>query len=332
MKRVLIFLLLISLLQSGYAQIIRGTILDKSSDAKIGYATVYIDGTFVGTNSDQNGNFELDISKYNSMPLTVSALGYNRITITDFEKNVPLVIYLTPKFFELKEVVINSKKYSKERMENLFIFRREFLGDTDNGKSCVIMNEGDISFGHDSSGDTLKAFVQKPLTIINKRLGYTITYFLNKFEYCKQDKYFLYDGSAVFKKDTTARVTQKNAFERRRRYAYIASRMQFFRELWKNDIDNSGFRIINSFNETLSYNDIVITKNDQKKFIYYNGPLIISYYRRGDASNIKFLKKGVFFDENGYCEPAGILWEGKMSMLRIGDLLPYEYAGIYKLN
>ena len=332
MKRILIFLLFISLLQSGYAQIIRGIILDKSNDAKIGYATVYFDGTFVGTNSDQNGNFELDISKYNSMPLTISALGYNRITIADFEKNEPLVIYLTPKFFELKEVVINSKKYSKERVENLAIFRKVFLGDTENGRNCLIMNEKDISFSYDAAGDTLKAFAQKPLLIVNKKLGYTITYFLNKFEYCKQDKYFIYDGNSIFKKDSTGGIAQRQAFERRRRYAYIGSRMQFFRELWKKDIDDSGFRIINSFDELLSFNDVVKTKDDQKKFFSYNGPLIISYYRRGESSYVKFLKKEVFFDQNGYSDPSGILWKGQMSKLRVGDMLPYEYAGIYKLN
>jgi len=326
MKKLIIFSLLISLLPSAHAQIIKGTILDKSNDAKIGYATVYIDGTFVGTSSDQNGYFELDISKYNSMPLTISALGYNKMTIIDSLKQEPLVIYLTPKIFKLKEVVINSKKYSRERLENLFIFRKEFLGETENGRNCVILNEGDISFSHDSSGDTLKAYSQKPLRIVNKKLGYTLTYFLNKFEYNKQDKYFLYDGSAIFKKDSTGGISQRQAFERKRRYAYIGSRMQFFRELWKNTIDDSGFRIINAFDERLGYEDLVKTKKGQKKYFYYNGRLIISYYRRGESSYVKFLNKGVFFDQNGYSDPAGILWEGQMSKLRVGDLLPYEYV------
>jgi hypothetical protein len=328
MKKTSLILLMSLLFPSAYSQIIRGTILDKTDDSRITYASVYIEGTFVGTYTDQNGNFELNISTFNTMPLTISALGYKRLTLTDFLRSTPLIIYLTPKVFELNEVIINSRIISKERKENLFIFRNEFLGVTENGNSCIISNENDISFGYDSTGDTLKAFASKPLLINNKRLGYKLTYFLNRFEYCRKDKYFFYDGSAVFNKDSTAEGSEKHAFERRRRYTYIGSRMQFFRELWKDNIDNTGFNISNVFDEKLDYKDVVTTKDDQRKFFYYKNRLIISYYRRAASSYIKFLKKGVFFDQNGYFDPAGILWEGQMSVLRIGDLLPYEYISI----
>jgi len=66
---------------------------------RVNFATVYFNGTFVGTHSDQNGYFELDISKYKSMPLTVSALGYYTVTISDLSSAKYYRILLVPKVF-----------------------------------------------------------------------------------------------------------------------------------------------------------------------------------------------------------------------------------------
>jgi hypothetical protein len=44
-----------------YNQVIKGTVFDKKTNEKIGFATLYFNGTFVGTYSDENGHFELDI-------------------------------------------------------------------------------------------------------------------------------------------------------------------------------------------------------------------------------------------------------------------------------
>ena len=100
MKRIILLLLLINLFQGGHAQFVHGIVHDKSDNSKIGFASIYINGTSVGTNSDQNGYFELDISKYGSLPLTISALGYYSVTLADFSREKPIEVYLTPKMFE----------------------------------------------------------------------------------------------------------------------------------------------------------------------------------------------------------------------------------------
>jgi len=325
MKKIIIILILINLFPSGYSQLLKGIIIDKSNNARISFATVYINGTYIGTYSDKNGNFELDISKYSSMPLTVSALGYNRETLVDFVKDKPLVIYLTPKVFELKEVVINSREQSRQRKGRLLIFREEFLGKTDNGQNCEILNEQDINFSYDEKTDTLKAFSANPLIIINMRLGYKIIYYLEKFVSCKRGQYFSYDGSVIFNKDSIADGSQKQNIERRRRYAYLGSRMHFLRELWNNNLKASGFSIINMLDESLDYKMLVTKKDGPEKFLYYPEKIGIGYYSRDPSSYIVFKKGKVFFDANGYFDPDGISWEGQMSRQRLGDLLPYEY-------
>jgi CarboxypepD_reg-like domain len=325
MKRIVLLLLLINFYSFGYSQIIKGTIFDKSNNSTISFATIYLNGTYVGTYSDQNGYFELDITKFSSMPLTISALGYYSITLSDFSKDKPLVTYLTPKVFELNEVIIKSKSLSRERKEKLIIFRNEFLGTTENGQNCEIINENDIIFNYDSDKDTLKVFASKPLLINNKRLGYKITYYLDKFEYYKKNKSFFYQGSIVFNEDSISERVQKQTFDRRRRYAYLGSRMHFFRELWTNNLNTSGFKILNSSDESLNYKNIVIQKDSLRKFLSYPEKIGIGYYSRTPSSYIVFLKDEVFFDKNGYFDASGIVWEGQMARLRIGDLLPYEY-------
>jgi hypothetical protein len=325
MKKIIFFLLLFNFCSFTYSQIIKGTILDKSNDSKISFATIYLNGTYIGTYSDQNGYFELDITKYSSMPLTISALGYYSITLPDFSKDKPLVVYLTPKVFELDEVVVKSKSLSRERNEKLILFRNEFLGPTENGQNCEIINENDISFNYDSDKDTLKAFASKPLLINNRRLGYKITYYLDKFEYYKKTKSFFYQGTIIFNEDSICDKTQKQSIDRRRRYAYLGSRMHFFRELWTNNLSKSGFKILNSSDEDLDYKNLVIQKDSLRKVLSYNEKIGIGYYSRTPSSYIVFHKNEVFFDKNGYFDSSGVAWEGQMAKLRIGDLLPYEY-------
>ena len=144
-KFILLFLF-ISIHIVGYNQVIKGTVSDFKDHSRINFAYIYFNGTFVGTNSDKNGYFELDISRYASMPLTISALGYYSITLTVVSSEKPLTIFLQPKLYELQEVVISEKSNDRERRKNLKLFTDNFLGTTKNAKSCVITNPGDIIF------------------------------------------------------------------------------------------------------------------------------------------------------------------------------------------
>jgi hypothetical protein len=108
MKRIVLLFLHISLCTTAYNQVISGRILDKDTKKPIDFATAYFAGTFTGTNTDKDGNFELDISKNKSMPLTISALGYYSVNITDLLPGKKLMIYLAPKNYELNEIVIRA--------------------------------------------------------------------------------------------------------------------------------------------------------------------------------------------------------------------------------
>jgi hypothetical protein len=326
MKKFVLLFLFINLQIVAYNQVIKGTVFDQKTKERIGFATLYFNGTFVGTYSDENGNFELDVSKNASMALTISAIGYYSFTLTEFSTGKPVLVYLTPKVYEMKEVVVSAKSHAMQRKANLRTFRNQFLGETDNARNCTIMNESDITFNYDSDRDTLKAFASKPIIIDNRALGYKITYFLDKFEYYRRSNSFIFKGNIIFTKNLITEESEKQAFERKRKTAYLGSRMHFFRALWADDLKSTGFVIENSAGEILAYKDIVDDKVSPRKFLQYPDKLGICYYTKLPVSTIVFLKQQVYFDSNGYFDPTGISWEGEMVKQRIADWLPYEYS------
>jgi hypothetical protein len=330
MKKLFLILILANHFSFLISQTIQGTILDNKTKEKIAYAAIYISGTFNGTYSDQDGNFKLDISKYSSMPLSISAVGYNSVTLNNFSTDKPLTIYLTPKVYDLNEIIIKAKSLARKRRSNLILFKDIFLGQTDNASECIILNEKDITFNYGYDKDTLRAYASKPLQIVNNALGYKITYFLDKFEYDKKNRTFYYKGEAFFNEDIILNVTQKQSYDVQRRSSYLGSRMHFFRELWVDNLKSAEFVVQNLSGVDLNYKNLVYEKSSNKKYLTYPGNLIIEYKSKFIKGYIVFLKDPVFFDATGYFDASCISWEGDMALQRIGDLLPYDY--VYKGN
>jgi hypothetical protein len=330
-KSILLLYVLFCSCLTVYNQVVKGTICDQYTKIPIDYALVYINGTFVGTHTDKNGNFELNISKNSTMPLTVSALGYYSNTLTGFSRDTVFSVFLTPKVFELTEVVVTDKANSKARKTNLKLFKDAFLGTTQNARNCKIINENDIKLMCNSNNDTLKAFCTKPIQIDNKALGYKISYYLDKFEYDRRSNSFFFRGNIIFNEDLKTSNTQKRRFERRRKSAYLGSRMHFFRALWYNDLDSEGFKVMNLPNNVLLPEEFVIQTGsldttNSRKYLRYEYPLHIAY-KKMVPKTIIFMDEGdVYFDNNGYFDPIAISWEGEMAKKRIADWLPYEYS------
>ena len=329
MRKLILIYLFTNFYIVAYNQIIKGTVLENKTRNPI-IATIYFNGTFVGTQSDLNGNFELDVSKNASRPLTISSIGYYSVTLTSFSTNKPLIISMTPKVYEVKEVVISSKSLVMKRRANLNLFKNVFLGTTANARNCKIINENDITFNYDSDRDTLKAFASNPLLIVNRALGYKMTYYLDRFEYTKRDRSMLFTGTLIFTEDLADEETNMRLYERRRKNAYLGSRMHFFRALWADKLTSTGFIVKNSIGNSLFYKDIVeesspYSQNNYIKYLKSNEKLSILYYTK--LSYIVFNKEKVDFDKDGFFDKTGmsISWEGEMMDQRVGDMLPYTY-------
>lgn len=317
-----VFFLLLGTLS--FAQVITGVVLDQESREPIDFASVFFNGTFVGTTTNEHGNFELDISKYANRPLTISAIGYASSTINDFFPGRQHQVLLVRKLFDIEEVTVSTKSLVRKRRACMRIFRKEFIGLTSNAHKCYILNEKDISFNYDSDKDTLRAHSSKPIRIQNLSLGYDISYHLDRFEYDRITKTVLYTGSIIFNLDLIVDDESMKRYERRRAYAYTGSSKHFFRSLWADSLNASGFKVSSyRTGERLQYENLVYQDSEGRKHLQYNEDLKIDYYDQ--LSYISFLEYRVHFDQDGYFDPISIIWTGEMSKQRIADFLPYEY-------
>jgi hypothetical protein len=338
MKKLFSILVLIVLGSLVYSQVINGTIFDIQSKSTIPYAAIYFTGTLVGTAADEDGNFEIDITDYASMPLTIRAIGYESFTLKIIPTDELCKIYLTPSSYEIEEVSVQTKSLVRRRKAYLRLFRREFLGTTGNERECEIMNENDITFNYGSDKDTVKAYASAPIVVYNGALGYIITYYLDEFEYDKDRNIITFKGDIVFSEDLAVKDRNNHSYTKKRELAYYGSCMHFFRALWANNLRATGFVIIHSSNNQLSdsykyatgedkfikYKDIVIQDNKNNRYLMYSDNLQIFY--KAQSSNMIFLKSKVLFEQNGFFDPSAIRWEGDMAEQRVADMLPYEYS------
>jgi len=324
MKNYIFALLLLNLSLAGSAQMIKGTVYDKNTGDIISYATVYFNGTFVGTSSDQNGNFELRISRENrSMPITVSCIGYHSVTVADFSEDEALDVYLQAHLYEISDVTIRTKSLERKRKRYLKLLKEELIGTTVNARGCKILNEEDISFNYHSDEDTVKAYALAPILIENKSLGYKITYYLDRFEYYKGTQFTFFSGNLIFKEDLTDKDEQAPVCKKRREFTYLGSRMHFFRVLWSGQLKKSGYKIRDQLNKALKADDIILQDGLNNKYLSHDTDLSIEYMDH--ISFIKFVDQPVYFDSSGFFNP-GIKWEGYMALQRIADMMPYEYT------
>lgn len=330
-KKHILLLLLFLFNYSAFSQIITGVVLDEETNETIPFATIYFGGTFVGTSADSEGNFTIDISEYASMPLKFSAIGYHTFSLTGHKSTELSIVYLKPKVYEINEALVETKSLAKQRRRNLKLFKSEFIGSSANSKNCVITNEEDITFNYDSDRDTLKAYAKKPIHLVNRSLGYNVTYYLDKFEYYRRSSTLYFSGEIIFDKDLYLEDPD-TSFLIRRADTYFGSRMHFFRALGANAIESNNFIITDSENLIIENQRLVDLSENGDRYLTYNEQLmdgnnrLIIGYNQKLYSEIDFLKERVFFDEYGYFDPAGVSWEGDMGRFRIADWLPFDYS------
>jgi hypothetical protein len=88
----------------------KGVIYNSETKEKVPYVNIWVENENIGTTSNENGEFTLDISRGDF--LILSSLGYEnkRIEISKISNTISL----NPKITELREVIINSTKQRKE--------------------------------------------------------------------------------------------------------------------------------------------------------------------------------------------------------------------------
>ncbi|WP_430813589.1 carboxypeptidase-like regulatory domain-containing protein [Carboxylicivirga sp. RSCT41] len=322
MKTLLFIFALLSIQLLSFSQVVSGFVLDQSNNAPICFATVYYNGTFAGTSSDEKGYFELKRYEGNVRPVTVSAIGYYSQTLELDEQSGSLLIRLQPKTYQLSGATVEAKSLERKRRRYLRLFRNEFLGTGYNAEHCKIVNEEDVTFNYNSDKDTIKAYALKPIVIENCALGYRVVYYLDTFEYYKKEQATFFAGNLKFEEDLSLGANDIETYQLRREDAYKGSRMHFFRVLWAEELEASLFKIRNEQNVFLTSEEVLKMDENHNRYFNYPGRLLIQY--GGSRSIIEFIAAPVYFDETGFFNP-GIKWSGRMALQRVADWLPYEY-------
>lgn len=271
--RATLFFLIIIYSQLLYGQsVISGKVYDISNSNPIGYATVYINGTTMGTITNLNGSFQID-PKVFPCQLVVSCIGYNTKVINIENTDVSnLNIYIKPKTTSIDEVVV---KGNDLRMQNLMKFKYYFLGVDKWGENAKIINEDDIIFKSDFKTDTftdprdlryysrsklpqkwsfdsssvevqrpinLKAFSKKPLMIGMPLLGYNLHIDLIEFELQgEKSTYLCYQQ---FQPMQNLSVFERRKIEKNRREAYYNSSQHFLKSLYRKELKQNGYFVL----------------------------------------------------------------------------------------
>jgi hypothetical protein len=116
-------------------------------------------------------------------------------------------------------------------------FEKGFLGESYNRKEVYITNREVVDFSENEDVFTAKA--AQPVQIVNKTLGYKITYFMDNFE--KTNSLTAYKGLASFEKLVPEDARQERRWQRNRVEAYEGSMKHFLKALVDNRLEEEGF-------------------------------------------------------------------------------------------
>lgn len=222
---------------------LKGKVVEKSGGKIIPGASLFINASSYGTISDNNGSFILKDFPDLPFDLTITAMGYTTESIHIKEKSKEdIIITLEPKITTLQEITItNSEKYGWKKYGQKFL--EAFIGYSPFAGNCEILNKEVIEFRYNKSSTILYAVAKSPIVIKNNALGYTITYWLEDFEFNHYANTVFYKGYSQFEEIIPKNKKQKNKWVNNRLTAFEGSCMHFIKCLHNKNLVPQGFEL-----------------------------------------------------------------------------------------
>jgi len=362
MRKSLLFLLLLIPIGSLAQVKITGKVINMTDTKPVPNASVFLNNAQVGNKTADDGTFTLSNVKPGKYDFIISIVGYETYTysLQAGSTNIDLgTISIIPKTFQLNEVKIRP---DPNRERYYAIFRRQFLGSSENAAQCKILNSDVLDFDYDNVTRILKATSHDFMEIENKALGYRIRYKLTNFSFNPNIQLLYYEGISTFE-DLKGTEKQKRKWNRQRQQAYLGSSMHFYRAAIKDSLTSENFvvmRLIRKPNPSYKggpnnkYLQSLVDKpldrvdffnlTDQEGLfaIGYADCLYVMYTKKAqDPSNnafqafnmpnnattiISFDEPHAFFDNNGIiATPHAIIYEGDWGVNRVAEMLPVDY-------
>jgi len=226
------------------AQTFKSTVVNAQNKQPIADVSVFISNTSVGTTTALNGQFELTRFPSGRFDLVISCVGYETkvINTTSIEILSIKIIELQPKINQLDEVVLEPyEKNGWDKWGSFFI--EQFIGTSDFGKQCKLLNSSIVKFRFNKKRNILTAYADEAILIENKALGYLINYKLTNFEFNFSTRIFYYQGYPLFQEMKSTRAGRLKNWQENRVDAYNGSLMHFMRSLYRNKLVEQGFEV-----------------------------------------------------------------------------------------
>ena len=110
--RVIYFFLFLSF-NFAFSQSIKGRVVDVNNEPLFG-ATVYIDGSTLGTTTNKLGYFVLDYSNSTASDLIISYVGFTTYYLKSPQVNTNYKFILQEEIASLNEIVLTKKPFSRK--------------------------------------------------------------------------------------------------------------------------------------------------------------------------------------------------------------------------
>jgi hypothetical protein len=362
MKKIISLLYILVVSWNAMAQsdtyLISGKVIDGGNNQPLLGASVFAQNTTIGTATDQQGNFTLQLLN-GGYDLIITFTGYQtvtrRITTADaLDKNI--VITVKQKEKALEDVVIRSSNEVKDGLEKYGdFFEAHFIGQTPNSKLCTIKNKEVLKFYYFKKKNRLKVLATAPLEIENKALGYNIKYTLDSFTHEYTTQLNTYSGYPLFQDLQPADEAQKTFWYNNRLKAYNGSMLHFMRSVYNKRLKEEGFEIqfvaknedketaipVVDFYGALNYDKddstqlVEITPNQANVAVLYTKEAPDSLYlsqtddvaRKFQLSVITIApNQSVDIEHNGYFfDQNDIVINGYWTWQKVADVLPYDF-------
>jgi hypothetical protein len=327
----LVFFALLSV--ATFSQTIRGVVLDQKTNLPIESASVYFDGTTIGTSTDDEGRFKIELTQGVTSPMIISSIGYKRVILGNYNAEQDYNILLEEDLNTLDEVFISSDD-GMSKATKLKHFKREFLGWTDNGLSCKILNESDLILRFNSKNNQLTASSKRPIVVENEDLKYRVSFEIQDFaiDYAYADllteqfnvKSVIYSGTTFF---TDLDTLNTKKIRKRRDKTYEGSSLHFMRALSKKQLTEYDYKIFDGSYEVPPYKFIVVApmEDSQNVNVSISKQLTILYDKKLQSAIRVDVESFIIDDYGNYAPIDKILFGGDMGDKRLGDTLPSDY-------
>jgi CarboxypepD_reg-like domain len=337
-----------------------GKVVSEDTNLPVASASIYFNNTSFGTTANELGEFSLVLPDLANLELIVSSVGFE-IIVYKIQANETsghsYIFKLKKKEALLQGLLILS---DATRRKYLQLFKDNFLGITEEAASSSITNLDAVYFTRpENEKNSFKAYSDTPLIIINKRLGYKISFQLQEFYYNENNGSTFFYGYTRYEE-----LGDKKKWIKNRRKVYYGSTLHFFRSLISNTLQKEAYSVfiiktdtikqadgtikiiemaipvtaaqviqkdsINKGNYILTrknkimvqYNRQPATKDYLQRRIFINGALHVGF-----RSYLVLSNGTVEIDRNGILlNPLSVLFNGYWIYEKAANLLPYNYT------